>query len=215
MTFNYDYQQSRLLKLIRQKYRLGIEVPIYLKHVDLLWSPDNQNFSENYAVMCNSCNGTNENTELRLTFDKYQEYVVDKIQDLIYKHVTLNGFDRMLTYKVKDIESQIVIITAKRFDEDEASTVIQFNELVDYILKFEDNVDHVETTVTNDKYIAILSSTMNHPEIIDYVSRICIECNYRNPLIESIILTDSIYLGECDIDYDFENEYSFSPSFNM
>jgi hypothetical protein len=121
----------------------------------------------------------------------------------------------MLTYKVKDIESQIVTISAKKFDEDEASTVIQFNELVDYILEFDNYVDRVETTVTNDKYVATLSYTMNHPEIIDYVSRICVECNYRNPLTESIILTDSIYLGECDIDYDFESDYSFSPSFNM
>ena len=204
----------RLFRLIRQKHKLGFEVPIYLRHVDLLMANDNETFEEKYVVMCISCHTMDELSELEQTFEKYKEYVNTKAQDVIIQHIIHNGFDRYLEYKVKNKELQLITISAERYDrDDELSVVHQFNDIVDYILSFEDDVHRIDTTVSNDKYVATISRELIDPDFVTDIGHACYRendayKNYTNYLHESLIMQASIHLGDCDNDYEFDSDYS-------
>ena len=206
----------RLFRMIRQKHVLGFEVPIYLRHVDLLMAEDNETFEEKYVVMCNSCHTMDEFSELEQTFEKYKEYVNSRAQDVIIQHIIANGFDRYLEYKVKNKELQLVTISAERYDrDDELSVVHQFNDIVDYILSFESNVYRIETTISNDQYVATISRELIDPDFVIDIGHTCYRENneykdYTNYLHESIMLHNSIYLGDSDIDYEFDSDCDYS-----
>lgn len=204
----------RLFRLIRQKHKLGFEVPIYLRHVDLLMANDNETFEEKYVVMCMSCHTMDELSELEQTFEKYKEYVNTKAQDVIIQHVIANGFDRWLEYKVKNKELQLITISAERYDrDDELSVVQQFNDIVDFILSFEDNVYRIDTTISNNNYVATISRELIDSDFVIDISHVCyrenyVHKNYTNYLNESLIMQASIHLGNSDIDYEFDSDYS-------
>lgn len=206
----------RLFRLIRQKHKLGFEVPIYLRHVDLLMTGDNETFEEKYVVMCNSCNTMDEFSELEQTFEKYKEYVNTKAQDVIIQHIIHNGFDRRLEYKVKNKELQLITISAERYDrDDELSVVHQFNDIVDFILSFEDNVHRIDTTVSNDKYVATISRELIDPDFVTDIGDACYRendtyKNYSNFLNESLIMQSSIHLGNGVVDYDYDSDCEYS-----
>lgn len=203
-----DFQ---LFRMIRQKHVLGFEVPIYLRHVDLLMAEDNETFEEKYVVMCNSCHTMDEFSELEQTFEKYKEHVNSRAQDVIIQYIIANGFDRYLEYKVKIKELQLITISAERYDrDDELSVVHQFNDIVDYILSFEDNVHRIDTTITNDKYVATISRELIDPDFVIDIGHDCyrendVYKNYTNYLNESLKMISSIHLGNGIIDDDYSD----------
>ena len=200
----------RLFRLIRQKHKLGFEVPIYLRHVDLLMADDNETFEEKYVVMCNSCNTMDEFSELEQTFEKYKEYVNSRAQDVIIQHIIANGFDRYLEYKVKNKELQLITISAERYDrDDELSVVHQFNDIIDFILSFEDDVHRIDTTISNNNYVATISRELIDSDFVIDISHVCyrenhVHKNYTNYLNESLIMQSSIHLGNGVVDYDYD-----------